>query len=126
VKKLTPILFVESIEPVLSFWTERLGFEVAVQVPEGERLGFVTLRRGAVEIMYQTRESVKNDIPELADSPMQGTLLFIEVEDLEEVERGLEGVRPIIPRRKTFYGSDELVVREPAGNVVTFAHFEEE
>jgi uncharacterized glyoxalase superfamily protein PhnB len=124
VKKLTPILFVQAIEPVLSFWTERLGFELTVQVPEGEKLGFVTLRRGPVEIMYQTRDSMKNDIPGLADSPMQGSFLFVEVEDLDEVERGLEGVKPVVPRRKTFYGSDELIVREPAGNVVTFAFFE--
>jgi uncharacterized glyoxalase superfamily protein PhnB len=124
VKKLTPILFVQAIEPVLSFWTERLGFELTVQVPEGEKLGFVTLRRGPVEIMYQTRDSMKNDIPGVADSPMQGSFLFIEVEDLDEVERGLEGVKPVVPRRKTFYGSDELIVREPAGNVVTFAFFE--
>jgi uncharacterized glyoxalase superfamily protein PhnB len=124
VKKLTPILFVQAIEPVLSFWTERLGFELTVQVPEGEKLGFVTLRRGPVEIMYQTRDSMKNDIPGVADSPMQGSFLFVEVEDLDEVERGLEGVKPVVPRRKTFYGSDELIVREPAGNVVTFAFFE--
>jgi uncharacterized glyoxalase superfamily protein PhnB len=125
VKKLTPILFVESIEPVLTFWTERLGFEISVQVPEGDRLGFVTLRRGSAELMYQTRASMQNDIPVLADSPMQGSFLFIEVDDLAEVERALEGVKPVVPRRTTFYGSDELIVREPAGNVVTFAHFAE-
>ena len=50
-------------------------------------------------------------------------MLFIEVEDLDAVERALEGVEPVVPRRKTFYGADELIVREPAGNVVTFAQF---
>jgi len=29
----------------------------------------------------------------------------------------------VIPRRTTFYGADELIVREPGGNVVTFAQF---
>ena len=48
---------------------------------------------------------------------------FIEVEDLDAVERALEGVEPVIPRRRTFYGSEELIVREPAGNPVTFARF---
>lgn len=120
-KKLTPVLFVEAIEPALPFWVDRLGFEAITEVPEGDRLGFVILKRGDVEIMYQTRESVAGDIPPLADSPMRGSFLFVEVDDLDAVERALQGVEPVVPRRTTFYGADELIVREPAGNVVTFA-----
>lgn len=120
-KKLTPVLYVEEIEPVLPFWVDRLGFTKVADVPEGDRLGFVILSRGGVEIMYQTRASVQGDIPQLADTPMGGALLFIEVEELDPVERALQGVEPVVPRRKTFYGADELIVREPGGNVVTFA-----
>lgn len=122
-KKITPVLYVEEIEPVLGFWMDRLGFEKTVEVPEGDRLGFVILSRGPVQLMYQTRASVQSDVAPLADSPMRGSFLFIEVEDLDEVQRALEGVEPVVPRRKTFYGSDELIVREPAGNAVTFAKF---
>ncbi|MBI4539165.1 MAG: VOC family protein [Gemmatimonadetes bacterium] len=122
-KKLTPVLYVEEIEPVLSFWIDRLGFRTTVEVPEGERLGFVILQNGAVELMYQTRESVKKDIPPLADHPAGGTMLYIEVDDLDAVERALKGVPLIVPRRTTFYGAQEMIVREPAGNVVAFAQF---
>ncbi|HEX2095144.1 MAG TPA: VOC family protein [Longimicrobiaceae bacterium] len=120
--KLTPVLYVEEIEPALPFW-ERLGFARTAEVPEGDRLGFVILQNGPVEVMYQTRESVEKDVPPLASSPMGGSFLFIQVDDLDVVERALEGVEPVVPRRKTFYGADELIVREPAGNVVTFAQF---
>lgn len=123
IKTLTPVLYVESIEPVLPFWIDRLGFAPTVQIPQGDRLGFVILQRDGVQVMYQTRDSVLHDVPELADTPMGGNLLFLEVEDVEAVQRALEGIEPVIPRRKTFYGSDELIVREPAGNVVTFAQF---
>jgi uncharacterized glyoxalase superfamily protein PhnB len=122
-KSLTPVLYVEEIEPVLSFWIDRLGFERTAEVPEGDRLGFVILQKGGVQIMYQTRGSVQGDVPALADTPMGGSLLFIEVEDLNAVERALNGIAPIVPRRTTFYGADEVIVREPAGNVVTFAQF---
>lgn len=125
-KQLTPVLYVEEIEPVLPFWTERLGFEKTTEVPEGDRLGFVILQKGPVQIMYQTRASVESDVPELADSPMRGTFLFITVDDLDAIEGALEGIEPVVPRRQTFYGADELIVREPAGNVVTFARFAEE
>lgn len=123
VKKLTPLLFVEEIEPCLSFWTDRLGFDKTVEVPEGDRLGFVILKKGSVELMYQTRESIQNDVSALAASPMQGSFLFIEVDDLDAIVRALDGIEPVVPRRTTFYGADELIVREPAGNVVTFARF---
>lgn len=124
-KKLTPVVYVEEIEPALPFWVDRLGFEVTAEVPEGDRLGFVILQKGDVQLMYQSRQSVSGDVPELANQPMEGSMLFIEVDDLDAIERALEGIEPIVPRRTTFYGADELIVLEPAGNVVTFAHFRE-
>jgi uncharacterized glyoxalase superfamily protein PhnB len=124
-KKLTPVLYVEEIEPALPFWEERLGFERTAELPEGDRLGFVILARGGVEVMYQTRASVEGDLPALASTPMRGSFLFIEVDDLDAVARALEGIQPVVPRRTTFYGADELIVREPAGNVVTFARFDD-
>ncbi len=124
-KKLTPVLYVEEIEPALPFWMERLGFEKTAEVPHGDRLGFVILQKGGEEDMYQTRDSVREDLPEVAGTPMGGSMLFVEVDDLDEVERALRGIEPVTPRRKTFYGSEELIVREPAGNVVNFAQFPE-
>jgi len=124
-KKLTPVLYVEEIEPVLSFWIDRLGFEQIAEIPEGDKLGFVILSNGKFEIMYQTRASVQSDVPELAGAPMGGSFLFVEVDDLDRVAEQLEGIDLVVPRRTTFYGADEVIVREPAGNAITFAHFAE-
>jgi hypothetical protein len=121
--RLTPVLMVESIEPCLPFWVERLGFTKTTEVPHEDRLGFVILERDGIEIMYQTRASVASDIAPLAASPMRGTFLFIQVDDVDAIEKALKGVAPVVPRRKTFYGSEELIVREPGGNAVTFAQF---
>lgn len=125
-QKLTPVLLVEAIEPALAFWVDQLGFEVTTEVPEGDRLGFVILKNGDVEVMYQTLESIRNDVPELADSPLAGSFLFIEVDDMDAIEAAIPDAERVIPRRKTFYGADELIIREPGGNVVTFAQFEEQ
>lgn len=119
-RKLSPVLIVEAVEPCLPFWTERLGFAKVVEVPQGDRLGFVILARDGVEVMYQSRDSIRNDIPALADTP-PGATLYIEVSDIAAVERAIEGVEVVVPRRQTFYGADEIGVREPGGNVVLFA-----
>jgi hypothetical protein len=48
-------------------------------------------------------------------------LLFIEVDDLDAFEAALEGADIVHPRHSTFYGMDEVSVREPGGHLVTFA-----
>jgi hypothetical protein len=123
VSKLTPVLIVDAIEPCLSFWIDRLGFTKTVEVPEGDRLGFVILVRDGVELMYQTRASVLNDVPSVADTPQGGNMLYFEVDDLDAFESALEGLPFIVPRRTTFYGAQEIAVREPGGNAVSFAQY---
>ncbi|MBA3853791.1 MAG: VOC family protein [Gemmatimonas sp.] len=119
-KRITPVLLVDEIEPCLAFW-DALGFEKTAEVPHDGRLGFVIFEKSGLEIMYQTRASVAADIPALADAPGAGTFLFLEVMDLEATIEAVEGAPVVFPRRKTFYGMDEICVREPGGNTVTFA-----
>lgn len=115
--KLSPVLIVDAIEPCLPFWTDRLGFTKVAEVPEGDRLGFVILQKDGVEVMYQSRDSVRKDIPQLADTP-PGTSLYIEVSDIDAAEKAVKGLPVVVPRRKTFYGAEEIGVREPGGNAV--------
>lgn len=121
-KKLTPVLFVEKIEPCLPFWVERLGFEKTAEVPEGDALGFVMLTRDNVVVMLQTRSSLAKDVPALAEERSR-SFLFIEVDDIDALAQRLEGADVVVPMRETFYGAREIGVRDPAGNVVTFAQF---
>lgn len=123
----TPVLLVEEVEPCLPLW-ERLGFERTMEVPEGDRIGFAALERGGVQIMYQSRASVANDLPALAQGPYtrDGLSLFIRVESLDEVLERLSGanVEPLFPERNTFYGSREIGIRTVCGTNVVFAEFE--
>ena len=122
ISKLTPILMVDAIEPCLPFW-DTLGFARTAEVPEGDRLGFVILQKDGIEVMLQTMHSVEADVPSMATIPKGGSVLFLEVKDIGAIERALESYPVLVPRRKTFYGADELFVREPGGNAVGFAQF---
>lgn len=119
-KRITPVLLVDAIEPCLPFW-DALGFDKTADVPHGEALGFVILEKSGLEVMYQTRASVAADVPALADAPGQGTFLFLEVMDLDATIEAISDAAVVVPRRRTFYGMDEICVREPGGNVITFA-----
>jgi hypothetical protein len=118
--KLTPNLIVDEIELCLPFWTQRLGFEKTVEVPEGNKLGFVILKRGAVEVMLQSRASLAKDVAPIADGPHR-SVLYIEVSDLAVIRTALQGWPLVVPERTTVYGAHELIVADPAGNYVFFA-----
>ncbi len=124
VKKLTPVLFVEDVEPCAKFWVERLGFEKTTEVPEGSKLGFVILQKGGVELMCQSYASVEKDLPAIAAAVRKGpTFLYVEVEDLQAVISALQGAEVVLPERTTFYGAREFGVKDPAGHILTFAQF---
>ncbi len=118
-QSLTPILLVDAIEPCLDFWM-RLGFEVMVQVPEGDAIGFVILKNGPVEVMYQTRASVAKDIPSMTEFP-SSSILYIHVTNLDEIISAVAGAPVLISKRTTFYGATEYAVREPGGSAVSFS-----
>ena len=120
-KRLSPVLVVDRVEPCIQFWTERFGFAVeTVPGPDG-KVVFASAKKDDVEVMYQTRESVVADQPGLAEElDGRSIVLFITVEDLDEVERAVAGAPVVKARHKTFYGSTEIYVREPGGHVVGF------
>jgi len=127
-KSITPLLTVDAIEPCLPFWTDGLGFEVTVTVPHGDAMGFAILKKGELELMYQTRASIDADLGEsgapagLGREMAEGTAtLYVTVSSLDEMLPALESAEVLVPRRKTFYGADEIFVRPPCGTVVGFA-----
>lgn len=124
IKKLTSILLIESIEAALPFW-KALGFEVTTQVPHGEKLGFVIMNCGGIELMLQTRSSVEADLSSIADTLLKRqVLLYGDVDSLDAAEKAVgKDCEIVVPRRKTFYGAHETWVREPSGNIVGFAQF---
>lgn len=123
--QLTPVMIVDAVEPCLAFWVDRFGFtrENAVPGPDG-KLVFASARAGAIEVMYQTRASVVAEDPKAAgELGGHSIALFITVPELDAVERSLAGAPVVKPRHKTFYGSEEIYVKEPGGNTVGFAMF---
>jgi uncharacterized glyoxalase superfamily protein PhnB len=122
VKKITPILFAEEIEPCLKFWMERLGFEKTIDVPEGNKLGFAILQKGGVELMYQSYASAEKDVSATSSEVRKGpSFLYVEVENLDEIVSAIKGIPVVMPVRTTFYGAKEIGIKDPAGHLIIFA-----
>jgi uncharacterized glyoxalase superfamily protein PhnB len=122
VKKITPILFAEEIEPYLKFWVERLGFEKTIEVPEGDKLAFAILQKAGVELMYQTYASAEKDVSAASTEVRKGpSFLYVEIENLDEIISAVKGREVVMPVRTTFYGAKEIGIKDPAGHMITFA-----
>ena len=123
VKRITPVLLVKEIEPVIPFWVDRLGFTKTIEVPDGNKLGFIAFQKGTAEVMYQTYASVEKDAPkEVSATARKGpSYLYMEVDDIDAVVAATKGVKIVMPMRTAFYGMKEFSVQDPGGHFVTFA-----
>jgi uncharacterized glyoxalase superfamily protein PhnB len=122
VKRITPILFAREIEPCIKFWTEKMGFNKTVEVPEGSKLGFAILEKDGLELMYQSYASVEKDNAATADAVKKGpTFLYIDVDDLNRAMAATKGAEVVMPARSTFYGAKEFGIKDPVGHYIIFA-----
>ena len=123
VKRITPVLLVKEIEPLIPFWVNRLGFAKTVEVPDGNKLGFAIFQKRSVEVMYQTYSSVEKDAPPAmsAEARKGPTYLYVEVDDLDAVLAEMKDLRLVMPVRTAFYGMKEFAVQDPGGHFITFA-----
>jgi uncharacterized glyoxalase superfamily protein PhnB len=122
VLKVTPLLVVDRIEPNLLLW-EKLGFTRTVEVPHGDALGFVILAGKGTEVMLQSRESLRQDAPIVAEHAAT-SLLYCDVDSLAETRRRIAaagGCTILIDERRTPYGARELWMVDGTGHVVGFA-----
>ena len=120
IREITPVLFLDAIEPVLAFWQERLHYEEVLRVPHRNAVGFVLLSSGQSRVMLQTRASLADDLPTVAKEKPT-SVLYVDVDSLSAAEEAMKGVEVIVPVRKTFYGAMEFAVKDPGGQITIFS-----
>jgi uncharacterized glyoxalase superfamily protein PhnB len=122
VKKITSILFAEELEPCIRFWTERMGFQKTVEVPEGEKIGFAIVEKNGVELMYQSFSSAEKDNAATGAAARKGpSFLYIEVADIDAAQAATKGAEIVMPMRTTFYQAKEFGIKDPVGHYLIFA-----
>ena len=122
-KKLTPNLMVENVAETLAFYRERLGFEVVTTLPEHEPFDFAIVKRDGVELMFQSRPSLSENVPALTGSPIGASQTFyIEVTGIRDLYESLrEKVEIVVDFHTTFYGTQEFYFRDINGYILSFS-----
>jgi len=133
-KKLTTNMMVENVNDTVDFYSDALGFEFVMGVPQNTQkivmakqkdqpLDFAIVRCGAVEMMFQTKDSMTEEIPGFDGMNVGASLTFyIDVENVTAFYKKLSGKVTIIrDMQTTFYGKQEFYIRDCNGYVLTFA-----
>src|SRR5690348_13528908 len=123
-KRITTNLYAEKVESCVRFWVDRLGFERIMEVPDGKKLAFALLKKGDLELMYGSYDSLAK-VPELVKSYARGTsFVYIEVDRLDDIVAAMKDADIVESVHVTFYGAKEMSIRDPGGHIITFAQFQ--
>jgi len=114
--KVTPVLLANDLEACVEFWNE-FGFETVISVPFEDRLAFVSLKNGSLEIMYQSFTFSEATNP-VGIEGVNRSVLYLETDALDDVSGIASKYEVVIPEHTTAHGSRELYIRDPAGNLI--------
>lgn len=128
-ESLSPNLFVKDIHATLNFY-RTLGFQLIMSVP-GEETGktndlvWAMVAKGNVTIMFQTSESLGDDLPAIRREDGGSLLFYIKLKDIRSYYNELKGKVSILNGlEKTFYGATEFSIVDNNNFVLTFAEHE--
>ncbi|HTI60519.1 VOC family protein [Mucilaginibacter sp.] len=122
---LAPNFFTRNIQETVALYT-LLGFKVAMSVPEqGDELVWVMMVNGGVTIMFQTFDSLEEELPEISRNDGGSLLLYINLKNIREFfESVKDKVKVLKGLEKTFYGATEFSILDNNNYVLTFAEHE--
>jgi uncharacterized glyoxalase superfamily protein PhnB len=121
--KLTPNLVVASVERSLAFYTNTLGFERGMTVPDASPFVFASVTSGPIEVFFNDAAAAVKEYPAFGGKPIGATgTLFIEVEGIDALHEQLKAtVKIVMPMVTQFYGMREFAIADPDGYIITFA-----
>jgi len=124
-ESLAPNIFTNNIQETVALYT-LLGFEVTMSVPEkGDELVWVMMVNGSVTVMFQTYESLADDLPEINRKDGSSLLLYITLKDIRGFFESIKDkVNVLKGLEKTFYGATEFSILDNNNYVLTFAEQE--
>jgi uncharacterized glyoxalase superfamily protein PhnB len=119
----SPNIFVNDINKTIDFY-EDLGFSVVTTVPEQGDLVFALMTCDKVTFMFQTFESLGDELPEIKRQDGGSLLLYIKINRIRDLHNKIEGkVKIIKGLEKTFYGATEFSIQDINGYILTFAEY---
>lgn len=121
---ISPNIFVKDIDETLKFY-KVIGFEKVMTVPEEGDFVWAMMTCGNVNFMFQTFDSLGNELPSISREKGGSLLLYIQIKEIRKYYNKIrDKVEVIKDLEKTFYGATEFSIIDNNGFVLTFAENE--
>ena len=122
---IAPNIFTNNMSETVAFY-ESIGFRQTMSVPEtGDDLVWVMMTNGSVTFMFQTFESLGNDLPDISRQNGGSLLLYINLKEIRNYFDSIKDKVTILAGlEKTFYGATEFSIKDNNNYVLTFAEHE--
>src|ERR1700755_138649 len=108
---LSPNIFVNNMSETIAFY-KVLGFQITMSVPDGgPDFVWVMMANGNVTFMFQTFESLAEDLPEISRQNGASQLLYINLKDIRGFFDSIKDkVTVLNGLETTFYGATEFTI----------------
>lgn len=130
--QLTPNIIVNDVNKTVLYYIENLNFEFIMGVDSDKesctecdkgKLIWAMLTHNGAELMFQHADSIAEELPQFQKSTTGDSLtLYFRIENVvpfyEEIKENVDVVKSPY---KTFYGSNEFVIRDLNGLFLYFA-----
>src|SRR5476649_1765051 len=122
---LSPNIFVNNMNETIVFY-KSIGFQLIMTVPEtGSDFVWVMMTNNDVTFMFQTFESLGDELPDISRQNGASLLFYIKLKKIREFfELIKDKVTVLKPLETTFYGATEFSIKDNNNYVLTFAEDE--
>jgi len=121
---ISPNIFVKDINKTIDFY-KQLGFSVVTTVPAESDFVWAMMACGNVTFMFQTFESLGEELPAISRKDGASLLLYIQTKEIRKLFDQVKDKMIIVKGlEKTFYGATEFSIQDLNGYVLTFAEDE--
>lgn len=121
---ISPNIFVKDINKTIDFY-KQLGFNVVATVPEQGDIFWAMMTCGNVTFLFQTFESLGNDLPMISRQNGGSLLLYMQTTEIRKFfDQIKDNVKVVKELEKTFYGATEFSIEDNNGYLLTFAEDE--
>ena len=122
-KNLSPNLAVKDVNKTVDFYTNILGFNCIMTVPEEGQFVWAMVQADGLTIMFQELKNLAEEYSQLEKRSIGGSLTFyITVTDIQKLYDKLKGKVTIAKElHKTFYGATDFAIEDCNGYILTFS-----
>ncbi|KAA6344400.1 hypothetical protein EZS27_007953 [termite gut metagenome] len=120
-QSLSPNIGVKSVNETVKFYTEVLGFQLLMSVPETGEFAWAMVGSGNAVIMFQETGNLQEEYPQLKGKFQNASITFyVKLKGMNALYEKLKDADYLVKElHKTFYGADEFAVYDNNGFILT-------